>query len=86
MYIKLDGELVWGPHKMNNGDSANLGQPYYERIFPEEDHVATIELWNNNIVESDDSLGTQSVNPGTMGQVPFTGKDADYTLDYTYSL
>jgi hypothetical protein len=77
-YIKVNGDVVSGPHRMNNGDSISVG---YQSQF--NDRV-TIELWEHDSPDPDDLLGRHVVSPGTSGTLPCKNDGANYDLGYRF--
>ncbi len=84
-YLLLNGQRVWGPQSMNDGDPASLnGLPQY----PFQQSVR-IELYDQDAggwIDKDDHLGTiyaRAFEAGKGEQTrEFTGDGAHYTLTY----
>lgn len=79
-YLIVDGQKVWGPKKMNDGDSKSLdiNVPISQR--------AHIELWEKDRIGRNDCFGRLDVfpesNPSGTQQHTFRHRHASYTLTY----
>lgn len=75
-YIKVDGEQVWGPFRINNGESLDIGKQVNFN------GQVAIELWDEDDLDPDDLLGRHVVGPGAGGTLKFDNDEADYDLHY----
>lgn len=77
-YLKLDDAVVWGPQRVCEEFDIDLA---VGRSFS---GAVTVELWEEDDVDSDDLLGRHSLSSGS-GSVEFTRDGAHYTLSYSIS-
>lgn len=79
-YIKVNGELVWGPNKINDGQSQIINK---DITFV---NSASIELFDKDDADPDDHLGTNIAWASEIGQgektVFFNADDCNYRLVY----
>lgn len=78
-YIVVNGERVWGPFRINDGESLGVG---VERSFGNQ---VTIELWDEDSPDQDDLLGRHVVRPGMGGSLTFNNDGSDYNMSYRTS-
>lgn len=93
-YIRVGGNRVWGPEKMNNGDSKNLSAVTPVEFESEakidlydQDSGTSIPIYITTIsIDEDDHLGeyTATANDSLSGEksVNFTKDGANYTLTF----
>jgi hypothetical protein len=76
-YLVLDGQVVWGPGSLNDGQTAYFN---VSRVFASS---VTIDLYDDDSPDADDSLGRVIVGSQVgQGSARFTLDDVDYTLTY----
>jgi hypothetical protein len=94
-YVRVGGQRVWGPQRMNNGDSKNLASVLPIEFENEakidlydQDSGTSLPLWLVTIdIDSDDFLGEYIALPSDTEagekSVNFTGDGANYTLTFS---
>ena len=79
-YIKVNGETIWGPVKINGAEDRQVDQ---DVSFTSE---ATVELWDEDRASADDLLGTRIVREDETGngqqEARFTYNRSHYRLTY----
>ncbi|MGH3938817.1 MAG: hypothetical protein ACRDTG_09285 [Pseudonocardiaceae bacterium] len=78
-YIKVNGDQVWGPFAINDGENLDIG------VSVNFGDQAAIELWDEDSPDGDDILGRHVVRAGSGGQLKFNNDDSDYDLFYRTS-
>ena len=77
-YIIVNGELAWGPIKINDNQSRTINKNVGFSA------KAIIELWDKDDLDPDDRLGTQHAHANQIGQgektAYFNGDDSNYRL------
>lgn len=80
-YLRVNGQNVWGPISLNDGQSATINQ------LIDFTKTAEIQLFDQDLgvwFDTDDHLGSVTANLGQLGQGEqkgkFTGDGANYTL------
>ncbi|KEI43094.1 hypothetical protein GU90_18385 [Saccharopolyspora rectivirgula] len=74
-YLKLDGEKVWGPVRMTDGQSERIGATHGFS------GSVVVELFEEDDLDPDDLLGRHTLSEGS-GKVEFARDGAHYVLDY----
>ncbi|NEP17290.1 MAG: hypothetical protein F6J97_10340 [Leptolyngbya sp. SIO4C1] len=82
-YLRVNGNNVWGPISLNNGQSATVDRTV------EFSQTAEIALYDQDVgswFDTDDHLGTLAANTDQVGQGEQRGRfnkdGADYTLTW----
>lgn len=79
-YIKVNGETIWGPVKINDNEDRNVDT---DVAFTSK---AIIELWDKDDHDPDDHLGTHVARKSELGkgerEANFRGDDSNYRLIY----
>ncbi len=80
IYIKVNGDKVWGPYDMKAGNLYNV----YQNIPVKIGDKVKIELFDHDSLDPDDNLGKEVINVNFgEDKVEFTGDDAFYLLFYS---
>lgn len=78
VYIMVDGERIWGPQSLNDGDSASVN------VRRDKGKKIHVELWDQDMggPDNDDNLGGHVAYPkkGKEYAWKFTRHGANYTL------
>lgn len=83
-YLMLDGNKIWGPMSLNNGQDANLSSMPPIAFTG----VTSLQLYDQDtgVLDPDDFLGAVSIGAGVAGQGlrsgNFNGDGAHYTIYY----
>lgn len=77
-YIKVNGQKVWGPFNINDGEDLDVAWSGSFR------GTVAIELWDEDSFDPDDLLGRHAVKPGMKGTLQFNNDDSNYYLKYDF--